>query len=228
MGHGGENWFSLTLAGFRAAQAGDAGCAGARWAEAARVAHGALCDTPFHAVALTNLAAVAGNAFDVSPVRAPTAAWQALRDRAATEEMRLPARSSVFHLRLASRHADPFARFLRQRALALSDRGRWLAQANALFRFGPADAMRRHLASDDATLAPLPPVLEAAVRARREDRLDRALARTLLAAQVEDLAAAGPPDGLHAPFAVQLEVCLGSCAFAPLIDFIAPWKEPDA
>lgn len=227
MGHEGENWFSLTLAGFRAAQVGHVGRARALWAEAERVAAGAFPGMPVHAVALTNLAAVTECEVESDATYPSTAAWQAVRERAASEEMRLPARSSAFHLRLASRHADPFARFLRHRALSLAERGRWLAQANAFTRAGAPEALRRHLACEDPALAPMPRLLDAAVRAVRAGTLDRGGARDVLAAQVEDIATAGPPFGAPAPLGAQLEACLAFCAFAPLIDLICPQTEPD-
>lgn len=228
MGQEGEKWFSLTLAGFRALSAEDVCSVGARWAEAERLAADVFAGTPLHAVALTNCAALSGRDPAGADFHAPISAWEAIRDRALTEEMTLPARGSAFHLRLASRHAAPFARFLRHRALSLAERGRWLAQANGLLRSAPPDALRHHLASDDAALAPMPRLLDAAVRAVRDGALDLAGARALLAAQVEDIAAAGPPCGPPATLGAQLEACLAFCAFAPLIDFIAPRKEFDA
>ncbi|MEW6254683.1 MAG: hypothetical protein AB1592_01910 [Pseudomonadota bacterium] len=228
MGHEGEKWFSLTLAGFRALQVGDVGCAEARWVEAERLAADVFAGTPLQAVALTNRAALSGRDLAGADLHAPISAWEAIRDRALTEEMTLPARSSAFHLRLASRHAAPFARFLRHRALSLAERGRWLAQANGLSRSGPPDALRHHLGCDDAALAPMPRLLDAAVRAMRDGALDSAGASALLAAQVEDIAAAGPPCDPPETLRAQLEACLAFCAFAPLIDLNAPAKEPDA
>lgn len=181
---------------------------------------GALARTPFHAVACNNalvggLVGPGGSSLARETERLQ-AAWAQVLGIAAGADMALPARSSAFHLLLASRHAQPFASFLRARTLALATLGQQLGAANALACAGAdadASALLRRL---DQTQARLPAFLDGAVEAHLAAPLSRTAAAALLARQEAHLKSYRAEDGLPETFRPQMEAALDFCAFAPL------------
>ncbi|WP_341989645.1 hypothetical protein [Azorhizobium sp. AG788] len=216
-----EIWLASTRAGFAALRAGDGQSAARHWAEGFSIAEGsALVRTPFHAVACNNalvggLIGPGGSTLARETERLH-AAWAQVLDMAAHADMALPARSSAFHLLLASRHAQPFSSFLRARTLALATLGQQLGAANALACAGAdadASALLRRL---DQTQARLPDVLDCAVRAHLAAPFSGTVAASLLARQVAHLQSYRAEDGLPETFRQQMEAALDFCAFAPL------------
>lgn len=201
-----EIWFSETLAGLLAARDRGAADAAAHWARARDAAQRpALRGTPFDAVGWSNLAATG------APEAASRAAqaWADVAGTVEAEDLPLPARSSVFHLMLASRHAVPFSTYLRTRARTLARLGAELAQANA---HPDATDLQLH-ANPDVTA--LPEFLSEAVRWHRDGRLGPADALGLVNRQIAHVRAYG--GALPRTFRAQIEACLGFCAFAPPI-----------
>lgn len=192
-------------------RADDAAAAAAAWQRARdRACGGGLGDTPFRAVAETNLAvALAEHRAQDSGLRA-AAAWTRIAQRVEGEDMPLPARSSVFHLKLAATHAAPFSAYLRSRALTLARTGAALADANAR-----PETTDLPLYGDPDVPKALPDFLFKAVQAHQTGRLGRPLARDLVSDQIDHLRSYGGV--LPRTFRAQLEACLGFCAFAPLI-----------
>ncbi|TDT88467.1 MULTISPECIES: hypothetical protein [Azorhizobium] len=217
-----EIWLDATLAGFLAWRELDTTAAAAHWRRAAAClsAEGGPA-TAFHAVTLNNLAVADTDPVSISGFHDVSAAWNAVLRRVTLEDVPLPARSSVFHLRLASQHAEPFAAFLRRRHLALAGLGLWLSETNARARASALETLPVHLHANDQPLDTLPTFLERAVRMARDQTLDRAAACNLLTAQIEHIHSFRATTGLPVTLSAQLEACLGFCAFAPLADALA-------
>lgn len=232
MRHKLEIWVRSTLAGFLAWGEGAPADAAAHWRSARALAQQEeLLITPFHAVACTTLVAVAGRDERDAHLAAAVAAWDGVSDRIAREDLPLPARSSAFHLRLAGQHAEAFSAFLRQRALALADLGRFIAKANALAGPGQTAALQAHLATYEPPTALVPAFLEEGLRAARDApsgatvAFSRAAAERLLAAQIAYIRSFSAQP-LPTTLAAQLDAGLGFCAFAPLLAALAPGRLP--
>lgn len=224
MGEDLDIWFKATLAGFIAWRDQDTAAAAAFWDRAAAsTAGGGVARATFHAVACANAAVALGTS---GAAARADGAWAEVMEAAGLEDIPLPARSSVFHLRLASQHAPAFSAFLRRRYLALAGLGRWLAEANGLAQAGARESLDAHLRTYDPAVAVLPAFLERGVQIARAGVMDRPAALALLTNQIDHIRAFRATTALPETLWTQLEAALGFCAFAPLADGLAGPGDP--
>lgn len=218
MGHERSHWFEATLAGFLALKAGDALGARNHWQRSRTLSvAGTLRGSPFHAVACNN--AMVGEALAGALATVATgdlrAAWEDVLALTGDAELPLPARSTAFHLRLASRHALPYATFLGARARALAALGREMGEANARLCSGAREAAIAGLAGLDQTQAQLPGFLDTGCRLLVSGALTQDAATALLDRQVANIRSYSAGGGLPATFWRQMEAALDFCVFAP-------------
>lgn len=210
------NWFTLTRAGFTALRkrdgAGVAGC----WTEALLAADALGPDhAPLGVIAGNNVLSACAGTGEMAAVPALAARlktlWDGLDQRVEQEDIVLPARSSAFHLALASRHGPAYSAFLRQHYRARARLGRQLAQ-QAMALKGPHDGQPFVSDAPDFHLE--------AMAALRAGRLDPGLALAVLERQIVHLDSIRQGGGLPLSFWKQLDLVADLSVFGPLVGVV--------